>query len=277
METAFNGMPYAYSWYLDIVALGEWDALVYDDYAAVFPLPVRTRFFRKEVYQPLFTQQLGLFSKQQDQELLMTFLQKLQLQYKRFRLHLNTENGIGPLPVEQHIRYTYHIDLQKEYNGIRDNYSSQTIRNLKTAHKNNFRIQDKQEVSTLIELRRKWLRLMLQENKQKEKDTLRLERVLTALQQHNKGFVRTICNAHDEVQAAAFFAQSNGKLIYLSAVSTDTGKQQQAMSFLIDVTLQEFAGTALLFDFEGSMLEGLARYYAGFGAVQRPYLQIKNS
>ncbi|MBK8472915.1 MAG: hypothetical protein IPL33_12555 [Sphingobacteriales bacterium] len=34
---AANSLPYAYSWYLDIVA-PHWDALVTDDYSAVMPL-----------------------------------------------------------------------------------------------------------------------------------------------------------------------------------------------------------------------------------------------
>ena len=36
---AFNGIVYAYSWYLDIVH-ETWDALIEGDYERVMPLPV---------------------------------------------------------------------------------------------------------------------------------------------------------------------------------------------------------------------------------------------
>ncbi|MBK7337672.1 MAG: hypothetical protein IPJ00_16600 [Saprospirales bacterium] len=35
---AANGMPYAFSWYLDQIA-GKWDVLVSGDYEAVCPFP----------------------------------------------------------------------------------------------------------------------------------------------------------------------------------------------------------------------------------------------
>ena len=40
--------PYAYSWYLDIMAPG-WEALVDDDYDSVFPVPGFSRFGIKYV------------------------------------------------------------------------------------------------------------------------------------------------------------------------------------------------------------------------------------
>ena len=56
-----NTSIYAYSWYLDIVC-DSWDALVEDDYVGVMPLPWKQKVGIKYLYQPPFTQQLGLFS-----------------------------------------------------------------------------------------------------------------------------------------------------------------------------------------------------------------------
>ena len=65
IDHAINSYVYAYSWYLNIVA-GEWDALVEEKdgkYQRVFPLPFRKKAGIKYIYQPPFTQQLGLFSR----------------------------------------------------------------------------------------------------------------------------------------------------------------------------------------------------------------------
>ena len=53
--------PYAYSWYLDIMAPG-WQALVDDDYDSVFPVPGFSRFGIQYIATPVFLQQLGAFS-----------------------------------------------------------------------------------------------------------------------------------------------------------------------------------------------------------------------
>jgi len=59
---AVNGMVYGCSWYLDIVC-PEWEALVQDDYEAIFPLTCNRKFGIRYLYQPFFTQQLGIFSR----------------------------------------------------------------------------------------------------------------------------------------------------------------------------------------------------------------------
>ena len=46
--------PYAYSWYLDIMAPG-WQALVDDDYDSVFPVPGYHSFWNTIYCQPCFS------------------------------------------------------------------------------------------------------------------------------------------------------------------------------------------------------------------------------
>ena len=53
--------PYAYSWYLDIMAPG-WEALVDDDYDSVFPVPAFRKYGFYYIATPVFLQQLGIFS-----------------------------------------------------------------------------------------------------------------------------------------------------------------------------------------------------------------------
>ncbi|MCK4361546.1 MAG: hypothetical protein KAV70_07350, partial [Bacteroidales bacterium] len=62
IKKSFNGIIYGYSWYLDIVCK-HWEALVENDYERVFPLTTGKKFGINYLYQPFFTQQLGVFSK----------------------------------------------------------------------------------------------------------------------------------------------------------------------------------------------------------------------
>jgi hypothetical protein len=56
-------IPQAYALfdYLDKITNNQWSALVYGDYEAVFPLPMREKFGIRYVVQPVFCQQLGGF------------------------------------------------------------------------------------------------------------------------------------------------------------------------------------------------------------------------
>src|SRR5437016_14568872 len=60
IRRSVNGMVYAYSWYLDVVS-PNWNALIEGNYEAVFPLTWRKKYGFYYLYQPLFTQQLGVF------------------------------------------------------------------------------------------------------------------------------------------------------------------------------------------------------------------------
>ena len=47
------------------------------------------------------------------------------------------------------------------------------------------------------------------------------------------------------------------------------------MTHLVNEVLMYVAGRWEIFDFEGSEAEGLARFYAGFGAQNAPYLRYQ--
>ena len=80
--------------------------------------------------------------------------------------------------------------------------------------------------------------------------------------------IKGVVDEHNQLLALCFILKSNKMLIYLSAVSSEKGKELNAMSLLIDGIIQQYANTDFIFDFEGSMIPGLARYYKGFGGVE---------
>ena len=74
IDHSTNRMVYARSWFLDIVCTG-WEALVAADYETVMPLTTGNKYGINYLYQPFFTQQLGIFSKKEtDQKLEEEFL-----------------------------------------------------------------------------------------------------------------------------------------------------------------------------------------------------------
>ena len=53
---------YPYAWYLDAVS-EKWSALVVEDYRFVMPVVWKKKAGMKYIYQPFYTQQLGVHSR----------------------------------------------------------------------------------------------------------------------------------------------------------------------------------------------------------------------
>ena len=62
IDHCLNGLIYAKSIYLDCMSPG-WYALIHEDYDWVMPLTSRSKFGISYLYQPPFTQQLGVFAR----------------------------------------------------------------------------------------------------------------------------------------------------------------------------------------------------------------------
>ena len=79
----------------------------------------------------------------------------------------------------------------------------------------------------------------------------------------------------DRLVASLFGIQTRSRFIYLIPVSNREGKECCAMFALVDHILETICcPQGLTFDCEGSMLEGVARFYRGFGAVEQSYATI---
>jgi hypothetical protein len=136
------GIAYASSWYLDLVSPG-WEALIEDDYAAVFPLTSRKKYGFNYLFQPFFTQQGGLFTQDEivHAEKTKQFLEFIPSKFKLIEINLNTSNqinSIGDFKISK--RRTHHLSLNNSVEELRKNYSDNLKRNLKKAkhsHSNN--------------------------------------------------------------------------------------------------------------------------------------------
>lgn len=268
---SLNGLPYCYTWYLDLACEEQWDALILDEYAAVFPLPYKNRVLFKQIYQPFFVQQLGLFYTATDQlNLLNYFIEAIPAQFRKINLQLNSENKIQSTFLKVKHKLTHHIFLNRAYAELAADYNTNTKRNLKKA------VSYKPVISNMIsplqmtELRKKYLGDELK-GVQNESDFIRLQRIMEKSLAMNMGEITAVMDEKNEIDAAVFYLKSNQHIIYLNAISSEAGKEKNAMTFLIDHLLRRYANSNLIFDFEGSMIPGIARFYKGFGATEISY------
>jgi hypothetical protein len=262
IESASFSSIYALSWYLDIVS-PNWNALMADDYAFVFPLTVKQKLKSiNYIGIPNFCQQLGVFSKEQiDEKILAEFLEALPKSLIRKDIHLNHSNPL----IQGAKQKDNYVLSSSDISTVRKTYSSQTKRNLKKAQNNQLSLVKNVYFNALISL--------FKETKGKtiEKvDYSVLERLCVACS--SRAMLHTYgVYALGELVSGAVFFEFNQRWYMVLLASAEKGKALLASTFLIDAVLEELASKGIVLDFEGSSIPSLARFYQGFGGVNEPY------
>ncbi len=273
ISESFNGMIYASSWYLDIAAEG-WQALVEDDYERVFPLTTGEKWNIHYLYQPVFTQQLGIISKKiLTEEVVRSFLNAIPGKFRLAEINLNTFNKVPPGNYKILQCQNFEVDLINSYENLYKNYSTNLKRNLKKASSAGLTVSKNIKPDEIIELFRSYrgrkLKALNDEHYQK------LKRI--SYMGIYKGLVLTygIYSVHNQLVAGAIFTRSKNKIIFLFSGLSDEGRQSHSIAFLLDTFIQEHSRHHLTLDFEGSNDPNLARFYQGFGASRCTYSQIR--
>lgn len=267
IERSVNSIVYAFSWYLDEVCT-TWDALVGGKYECVMPLTSNTKAGIKYLYQPFFTQQLGVFSpKPMDMETIRMFIEAIPAEYRYVDISFNTHN-IVPADYSLMKRTTYELELHGQYEEIFGNYSDNTVRNIKKAKENKLSIRYGLPVRDILALKKR------EANNLSDNNYVVLERLMkTCIEKNRAVSLGAFKDTH--LCAAVFFVLSAKKAIYLVAVSDEQGKNDRAMFLLVDHFIKTHIGKISILDFEGSEIPGIARFFHGFSAKAVNYSRVK--
>lgn len=268
ISRSINGIVYAYSWYLSTVA-EEWDAIVGDDYKVVFPLIHGQKYGISYLYQPFFTQQLGIFSTIRiDDRLVHDFINAIPSRYKYQIINFNTFNQINNLSGIRR-KVTYQLDLIQSYFALSSKFNENTRRNISKALAMGVTVVKDLPVDDLIKFKRDNLTVPLKEEHFEIIKNLTIQSI-----ERGVGEIFAAYSPQNELCAAVLFVRSNGKVIYLLAASNETGRTNRAMFALVDHFIHLYSESHLVLDFEGSMVDNIARFYAGFGASPCTYQQL---
>ncbi|MDA3910330.1 MAG: hypothetical protein PF448_03090 [Bacteroidales bacterium] len=267
IENSENSRVYALSWYLDAVSDKQWDALVFNDYRAIMPLPYQKKFGIKIYAQPIFCQQLGIFWTGRLQKGLVDAFIK-DIPGKFYLLSLNAESaryielpGISYKPnfVLQPI-----ADYQKLLKIMRSNHR----RNIKKAGKQNLSYRDITTESYIAFKKSTGTKLP-------EKSWRRLQILLDSASQKNRLQMRGAFLDNQLISAVCWLEDFNRK-VYLQAANNEIGKKASAAFGLVDEMVKQIEGSQLMIDFEGSTNPGVQRFYHGFGAKNEAYPLIES-
>lgn len=273
IENSLQSRIYAFSWYLDIVA-DNWGVLVLDDYQAVMPLPWRKKYGIKYVYPPFWVLELGVFSKKENLNLAL-FLKVLYKKNIFIESRLNSDNAIKEDDKFLQLKKIQLLPIDNEYDVVFKNYRKDRRKDLLKAKKNKLTAKWKDQPDVLLDLFKNNVGKRI--SNIKASDYNNLKEVIQTCIKKQKGEVVSVYDASEKVVASGFFLKHN-KTITILVSSTDfKNRNNGANTFLIDTVINYYCKKASTFNFGGSSMETIAKYFLSFGSSTYTYQQVSKN
>ena len=262
--------PYAYSWYLDIMAPG-WHALVDDDYDSVFPVPGFNRFGIQYVATPVFLQQLGAFSPDKPaSQVINEFLDFMPDFYKFIDLCVGQKIDAKGYKVTEKINFE--LDLSKPYETIFNSFSDHCRRNVEASVKKNpvliSDISPDEIIDLFIQNKGKDIRGI------KVRDYQRLKNLMNFCLMNKKGRMIGVRGARKKLIFGIFLVEIRGNKTILFVVNTPQSRERRIGYFVANELIKNFSSTRTTLDFAGSSIPSVASFIESFGCVKMPFYRL---
>lgn len=277
---------FSQAWWLDSVAGDNWDVVIIEKggiIQASLPYVLRKRFGLTVISQPALTQSLGpwlrpssaKYAKQLSQEkdlLQALFAQLPPYAYYNQNWHCSRKNWL-PLywqGYEQTTRYTYRIETLQDMNAVWADTQANIRTDIRKAEKQVV-IRSDLPLERFIELNKKVF----------ERQRMALPYTEALLRSIDSAAgtqnARQIFIAEDEqsrLHAGVYIIWDKDCAYYLMGGGDPDLRSSGATSLCMWHAIQFAATKVKTFDFEGSMLEPVERFFRAFGAKQTPYFSI---
>ncbi len=256
------------NWYAKKEVLDQlsenWEILMFEDYKAVLPIPLKKKFGINFVIMPLFCQQLGVFSEKDDTGINDQFLQFLKKNYTILLYSFNDRNLFSE-PLKKKKNYT--IPLSDYVILRRKKYFKGRKSTAKCAQHLIYKEIDlNAEHISFIEKNFKGLK--------KETDIKKFKDYMKFLHQNNS---LKLCAAYLEEKLinVAVLVDESTQLSLLGLINDETYKTENGPSFLIDKILSNYIHQKS-FNFMGSNIRGIEIFFKSFGGELQEYSYLQS-
>jgi hypothetical protein len=172
-------------------------------------------------------------------------------------------------------RYTYRLDLSAGYAATEKNFGNDTRYDIRKAIGQKIVVQasdDWQQLDRLIEANQNSGKVLLQGA---ERETF--SRLAPFLLEAGLGILYFAIDESQSVIGAGLFGHFAGKTCYLMSAQAPQASSAGAMTLLLAKAIEDAVQNSVIFDFEGSMIEGIEGFFRGFGGKPVPYLMIEKN
>lgn len=262
--------PYAFTWYLDIMAPG-WKALVDDDYDAVFPVPGFKRYGIQYVATPIFLQRLGVFSPDKPlDESVNEFLGYIPGFYRLIDLCISQKADCDGFHISE--KANYELDLSDTYDRLWEAFAPHCRRNIESSAFFKPEIELNDDPGELIQLflanKGKGIRNI------KERDFRKLETLMNYCIRNRLGNILCVRNSSRQLIYGMFVIETKKSKTMLFVVNTPESRKMQTGYYVVNEIIKQYSSSKFILDFAGSSLPSVAFFMSSFGAKNYPYYRL---
>jgi hypothetical protein len=262
--------PYAYSWFLDIMAPG-WEALVDDDYDSVFPVTGAKRFGIQYISTPSFLQQLGAFSPDNPaSETIIEFLNYIPDNYRLIDLCIAQRIQLHGYKITE--KANFELDISKPYEKLWDNFFPPCKRNIEISSKKKPEVVSDITPDEIIDLYIK--NNGKKTSNVKARDYQKLKNIMNFCLKNKKGKIIGVRAAKKRLIFGIFIIETPGNKTLLLHAGIPQSIEKKIDYYVINELIRLNASTRTLLDFADSSLSSVDSFPESFGCVSVPYYRI---
>lgn len=172
----------------------------------------------------------------------------------------------------QTTKYTYRLNILQNSDLLLSNMSEQARRNIRNA-RDGFQISVKQGIS-IDEFMTVQSQSFERQNITDRRSADILRRLVETTRQRGQGDLWGGYDSDGRLHAAAFVVWQSSSAYYIAGGGDPALRKSGAHSLVMWEAIKYVSQMTDVFDFEGSMLPGVERFFRQFGAIQTPYSTI---
>jgi len=224
------------------------------------------------IHQPLFAQQLGLYSNQGFQPPpLFPIINKIESEYRfvsRYAFnHCNSEQHFSESLTDNE---NIVLSLNKPYQLLAAGYHRDRKARLNQALKHNISIQSGTTIEPLIEMFRENVEGRIYGGVSNVAyDYLR--RIYQVTKEKKMGEVYYAYDTSNTILSGAFFVEFKKRITYLFNASFLKYRNLNARTLIINNIIEKYQNQNFVLDFESPSLESIKSFYKSFGGIQERY------
>ena len=272
------------SWWLDVVAKSSWNYKIEiedDNTFGVLPYLAERKFGFRFLGMPPYTPFLGpsIISRKEKSEIKLELIRSLLHQLPRYHvfkqnmiidksnLNVFEEDGFSLSK-----RVTYKILTEVPEDNLWKKISS-TRKNLINRGEKKLEVREGERVTEFIKIQEK---TFSRKGIKPPQSLEMLKKLVYKSVEMNSGILLMAGSKNDpnDCQAAGFFVWDKHTMYYIAGGYDDSDKKGEAMSFLLWNGILLAKEKNLTFDFEGSMVPGIAEFFRSFGSEASTYYQV---
>jgi hypothetical protein len=288
-ETPYANAIFQQPWWLDAVAPGCWGEVTIERHARVLarlPYVVRGRSRLRILTMPPLTQTLGPWLQRSgggparalsDEISLLGELEAALPPAHAFVQHFSP-TLLNALPFywagyRLELRYTYRLEGLRSPDALWDGLRGNIRREIRKA-RTQLEVRDDLGLDRFYAV---WTKTFARQGLQPTISMAQLERLETACAEHNARAILFAQDAAQRIHAAIYVVWDRHAAFHLLGGADPELRTSGASSMLLWEAIMRARAVTDVFDFEGSMLKPVERFFRAFGSRQTPYLRVSRA